>query len=141
MPKANFYLLSQEQPAEQHVFACRLCEKILSQNLNAYIHTDTEEQAQYMDDLLWSYRPESFLPHCLVGTETDEEVSIVIGYADKYQQGFDVLINLSREVPDFHSEFKRIVEIISAAEAAKALGRERWKYYKEAGYEVQKHEA
>ena len=103
IPKANFYLLSQDQPAEQYVFACRLCEKILSQNLKAYIHTDTEEQAQYLDDLLWSYRPESFLPHYLYGTEVDEAVSIVIGYTVNYHQGFDVLINLSSNIPKFHA--------------------------------------
>tara|TARA_R110000824_G_scaffold7892_6_gene35895 strand:- start:5606 stop:6031 length:426 start_codon:yes stop_codon:yes gene_type:complete len=141
MSKVNFYLLGQDQPTAQHVFACRLCEKILSQKLKAYIHTDTEEQAQYMDDLLWSYRPESFLPHCLVDTEVDEDVSIVIGYADKYLQGFDVLINLSQEIPVFHSEFERIVEIINASETDKAQGRERWRYYKEAGHELEKHEA
>lgn len=141
MPKVNFYLLQQGESTEQYVFACRLCEKILSQNLKAYIHTDTQEQADYLDDLLWSYRPESFLPHCVIDIELDEEVSIVIGYADKYQQGFDVLINLSQSIPEFHAEFPRIVEIIPASEEGKAQGRVRWKQYKEAAYELDTHHA
>ncbi len=67
----------------------------------------------------------------MIDTELDEEVSIVIGYAEKYQQGFDVLINLSQGIPKFHAEFSRIVEIIPAIEEDKAKGRERWKQYKE----------
>lgn len=140
MPKVNFYLLKQGESTEQYVFACRLCEKILSQKLKAYIHTDTQEQANYLDDLLWSYRPESFLPHCVIDTELDEEVSIVIGYADKYQQGFDVLINLSQSIPEFHAEFPRIVEIIPASEEAKTQGRVRWKQYKEADCDLDTHD-
>ncbi|MBN4053617.1 DNA polymerase III subunit chi [Haliea sp. AH-315-K21] len=141
MPKVNFYLLKHGQSSEQYTFACRLCEKILSQKLKAYIHTDTQEQAQYLDDLLWSYRPESFLPHCVIGTDLDEDVSIIIGYADKYQKKFDVLINLSQDIPDFHTSFSRIVEIIPADEEAKALGRVRWKHYKDASYELETHDA
>ena len=141
MSKVNFYLLKNGQSSEQYVFACRLCEKILSQKLKAYIHTDTQEQAQYLDDLLWSYRPESFLPHCLIDTETDEEVSIVIGYADKFLEKSDVLINLSQDIPDFHASFSRIVEIIAADDESKAQGRLRWKQYKDAGYELETHEA
>ncbi len=120
MSKVNFYLLKQGESTEQYIFACRLCEKILSQKLKACIYTDTQEQADYLDDLLWSYRPESFLPHCVFDTELDEDVSIIIGYADKYQQGFDVLINLSQSIPEFHGEFPRIVEIIPDTEEGKA---------------------
>ncbi len=140
MSKVNFYLLKQGESTEQYVFACRLCEKILSQKLKAFIYTDTQEQADYLDDLLWSYRPESFLPHCVIGTDLDEDVSIIIGYADKYQKGFDVLINLSQNIPEFHNEFNRIVEIIPATEDAKAQGRLRWKQYKDAANELDTHD-
>jgi DNA polymerase-3 subunit chi len=138
--KVNFYLLKNGQSSEQYLFVCRLCEKIFAQKLKAYIHTDTEEQAQYLDDLLWSYRAESFLPHSMITTELDEDVNIIIGYADKYQQKFDVLINLSQDIPDFHAEFSRIVEIIPSDENAKALGRVRWKHYKDADYELEAHD-
>lgn len=139
MSKINFYLLNDGQSTEQYVFACRLCEKILSQKLKTYIHTDTQEQAQYLDDLLWSYRPESFLPHCMVDIELDEDVSIVIGYADKFLEKSDVLINLSQDIPEFHTNFSRIVEIIPSDDEAKAQGRLRWKLYKDAGNEIEAH--
>ena len=138
--KASFYLLSQDKPLDQYLFACRLCEKILSQKLQAYIHMQTEKLAHYMDDLLWSYRPESFLPHCLIDADIDEEARIIIGYADNYQDKADVLINFGQVLPPDPENFQRIVEIISSEESSRALGRQRWQAYKEAGFDLEKHE-
>ncbi len=140
MSKVNFYLLKQEQTADQYLFACRLCEKILSQKLKIYFHTDTEEQAQYLDDLLWSFRPDSFLPHCLIDTDIDEEVSVVIGSGENFLDKFDVLINLSENFPSFSKQYDRVVEIICSNESSKALGRQRWLDYKNAGFELEKHD-
>ncbi len=141
MSKVSFYLLKQGQAAERYIFACRLCEKISSQNLKIYLHTDTREQAQYLDDLLWSFRPDSFLPHSLLDTEIDEDVIILIGHGEQYQQECDVLVNLSDSVPPFYQHFERVAEIISNDEQEKDQGRQRWKAYKEAGVEIETHQA
>jgi DNA polymerase-3 subunit chi len=141
MSKVSFYLLKQGQRADRYVFACRLCEKISAQNLKIYLHTDTQEQAEYLDDLLWSFRPDSFLPHSLQNIEIDEEVSILIGYGEHFQQAFDVLVNLSDSVPPFYQHFERVVEIISNDEQEKIQGRKRWVAYKEAGIEPESHKA
>lgn len=141
MSKVSFYLLKQDQAVERYVFACRLCEKVFAQGLKVYIHTDTAEQAQYMDDLLWSFRPDSFLPHALIDTEIDEDVTIVIGHGEQHQPGYDVLINLGEEVPSFFSEYPRVAEIVTAADEEKQRGRQRWSSYKEAGAELESHQA
>lgn len=140
MARISFYLLKQDQAAERFLFACRLCEKILSQDLKIYIHTSTAEQARYLDDLLWSFKPESFVPHCLVDTDIDEDISVLIGYDDRYLESYDVLINLTESVPDFYAKYPRVVEIITAEESEKTQGRERWKVYKEAGHELESHQ-
>lgn len=141
MSKVSFYLLKQGQAAERYLFACRLCEKISAQKLKIYLHTDTYEQATYLDDLLWSFRPDSFLPHCLLGADIDEEVSIRIGHGENFQKNFDVLINLSEQVPAFYGQFDRVAEIISTDETEKAQGRQRWSQYKEDGVELETHQA
>ncbi len=141
MSKVSFYLLKQGQAKERYLFACRLCEKISAQKMKIYLHTDTHEQATYLDDLLWSFRPDSFLPHCLLETDIDEEVSIRIGHGENFQQDFDVLINLGEQVPAFYRHFDRVAEIISTDETEKALGRQRWSQYKEAGVELETHQA
>jgi DNA polymerase-3 subunit chi len=145
MSKVSFYLLKQGQAAERYVFACRLCEKISAQKMKIYLHTDTPEQASYLDDLLWSFRPDTFLPHCLLDTEIDEKVSILIGHGESGHENpekdFDVLVNLSETVPTFYRQFDRVAEIISADETEKAQGRQRWSQYKEDGVELETHQA
>ena len=73
MPKVDFYSLQQSDEQARLFFACRLTEKVLGQKLKIYIHTDSESAAQEMDDLLWSFKPESFIPHTLVGMDDDME--------------------------------------------------------------------
>lgn len=142
MPTVTFYIIRESQPADRHYFACRLVEKIHGRQRRIYIHTGDSAQADEIDDLLWSYRPESFLPHMIAGSEIedDEEVPIIIGYEDTCSGPRDVLINLSDTIPPFHGEFERIAEIVRADEDAKALSREHWKFYRDQGYDVEKYE-
>ena len=116
------------------VFACRLCEKAMGQGMKIYIHTNSEKTAQDMDDLLWSFKPESFIPHVIVGLDedldADEEIPVFIGFGTSCTVSATLLINLSEEIPAFHDQFDRIAEIVPNQEAAKSKLREHWNIYK-----------
>jgi DNA polymerase-3 subunit chi len=51
-----------------------------------------------------------------------------------------VLLNLRAEWPPFFGRFERLVEIISTDEDDRQSGRERWKFYKDRGYEMRIHD-
>ena len=51
-----------------------------------------------------------------------------------------VLLNLRDEWPQFFSRFQRLVEIVSLDEEDRRLARERYKFYRDRGYEIQKHD-
>lgn len=152
MPKVDFYSISQTTLPEQQFFACRLVEQLFNQGMKVYIHTESAAAAQAMDDLLWSFRPDSFIPHTLVsvskpdgnkpsdnkpnGAEPEEgsEIPVLIGHDAQYSGIKQVLINLDPKVPEFHADFERIVEIVINDDAAKKSSREHWNSYKAAGY-------
>lgn len=144
MPQVDFYLIQHPDDQGRMYFACRLCEKAMSQGMKIYIHTDTEQAAQEMDDLLWSFKPESFIPHAIIGIDeeldADEEIPVFIGCGQSCDAKATLLINLSTQIPDFHADFERIAEIVPNAETAKSDLRERWNTYKEKGYELKHHE-
>jgi len=125
------------------VFACRLCEKAMSQGMKIYIHIGSEKAAQDMDDLLWSFKPESFIPHTIVGLDedldADEEIPVFIGYGTSCSISATLLINLSEEIPAFHDQFERIAEIVPNQEAAKIRLREHWNLYKAKGFDLKHH--
>ena len=144
MAQVDFYSISQPDEQDRLHFACRLTEKAMGQGLKIYIHTDNEQVAQEMDDLLWSFKPESFIPHAIVGIDNelteDEDIPVFIGYAGDFAGKADLLINLGRDIPAFHGSFSRIAEIVPNSEAAKSNLREHWNTYKEKGLELKHHE-
>lgn len=144
MPQVDFYSLKQSEEQDRLFFTCRLCEKAMNQGLKIYIHTDSDQVAQEMDDLLWSFKPESFIPHAIVGIDDelveDEDVPVFIGCVAEFPGKADLLINLAGDIPDFHGNFTRIAEIVPNSEEAKANLREHWKSYKEKGLELHHHE-
>ena len=144
MAQVDFYSISQPGEQDRLFFTCRLCEKALGQGLKIYIHTDSEQVAQDMDDLLWSFKPESFIPHAIVGIDEeltlDEDIPVFIGYGGAFDGKADLLINLGRDIPGFHGDFARIAEIVPNSEAAKANLREHWNSYKAQGYTLDHHQ-
>ncbi len=143
MTQVDFYLIQQPAQEDRMVFACRLCEKAMSQGMKIYIHTGSEKAAQDMDDLLWSFKPESFIPHAIVGLDedldADEEIPVFIGFGASCSISATLLINLSEEIPAFHDQFERIAEIVPNQEAAKSKLREHWNIYKTKGFDLKHH--
>lgn len=144
MTQVDFYSLKETDEQARLFVACRLTEKAMGQGLKIYIHADNEQAAQEMDDLLWSFKPESFIPHAIVGVDVelseDDDVPVFIGYFDAAPAGADLLINLASAIPSFHNKFSRIAEIVPNQESAKANLREHWTAYKSLGYELKHHE-
>jgi len=143
MTQVDFYLIQQPAQEDRMVFACRLCEKAMGQGMKIYIHTNSEKTAQDMDDLLWSFKPESFIPHVIVGLDedldADEEIPVFIGFGTSCTVSATLLINLSEEIPEFHDQFDRIAEIVLNQEAAKSKLREHWNIYKAKGFDLKHH--
>ncbi len=139
MPKIDFYLIPGPSDRERLAFACRLIEKIYKQQRRIYIHTENQTVAHHIDELLWTYREDSFLPHHLYGEGPDPAPPIQIGYNTVPDKHRDILINLSPAAPEFYNQFSRVLELISSDPVATAAGRERYKFYRTQGYDIATH--
>jgi len=62
---------------------------------------------------------------------------ITIGSQEPQHHPIEVVINLADAVPLFFSRHNRLAEIIDGN--GKAAGRERYKFYKDRGYELSTH--
>lgn len=141
MTRVDFYAIRQATEEDLALFACRLTERIFSKGHELYLHVADEARARALDDLLWSFKPESFLPHAMAEhADEDEATPIVIGHGALRRGPRDVLLNLCTEVPSFHAQFQRIAEIIRNDEQAKQAGRARWNEYKRLGYPLEHHQ-
>ncbi|MDD5275797.1 MAG: DNA polymerase III subunit chi [Methylovulum sp.] len=140
MAKVSFYLLPSDSAQERYLFACKLIEKSYRSGCFCYVLTDSAEQSRLLDDLLWTFRAGSFIPHQLYsgGLPAIEKV-ILIGSINPPGRWQNNLINLSSHCPGHFQQAGRILEILDASEATKAAGRERYRQYQQAGIDVITH--
>lgn len=142
MPPArvDFYLLASDQPKLRWSVACRLIEKAYVKGHRVFIFCSTQHDAELLDELLWTFRDDSFIPHNLQGEGPEPPPPIQIGY-DKEPRGFnDILINMSSHIPSFFSKFKRIMELVSNDPTQKEQSRSHYKEYKSKGCTLYTHE-
>jgi len=137
MARTDFYILSGNTTASR--FSCTVASKAFAQGHTVHIFTSDPGEAESLDNLLWTFHDISFLPHARVNdTATDTPVSI--GWPGAATPDADVLINLTNAVPECVSAFARVVEIVADEPAQKERGRERYKYYRDKGFELYTHD-
>ena len=137
MTRVSFYILKGSAEHDRQVYACRLAEKAFNQGNHIYIHAENAEQAEQFNKTLWAFRADSFIPHQLIDSQDNNECRVLIGHNDASPPRLmDLLINLSTEQPPFFSQFERVAEFVNDDTAIKEPGRERYRFYKQRGYEL-----
>jgi DNA polymerase-3 subunit chi len=135
--KVDFYVLDEVDEHARYTLACKLAEKAWRLHNTIHIHTMNSSDASRLDTLLWTFRDGSFVPHALVGADTDAPISI--GYGDNNVPPRDLLISLCDDVPPFADSFARIAELVTAEEQCKQKGRTRFAHYREQGHTMDTH--
>ncbi len=139
MTRVDFYILATTDVASSERFACRLTEKAFLAGHRIYLNSTSQQQAEQLDQLLWTFRPGSFVPHCCTHAR-DEDVPVLIGHGEEEPGEIsDVLINLAEDTPSFFSRFRRVAEIVTQEPEQRAKGRQRYRFYQERGYPLTHH--
>jgi DNA polymerase-3 subunit chi len=141
MARVDFYLLAAAGESSRQLFACRLAEKAYRLQHTVHIQAADRQHARQLDDLLWTFRDGSFVPHELVETDSGAggaPVTIGVGAAE-IRPG-DLLINLTDAVPERLDSFPRVAEIVTSDEDCRQKSRRRFADYRSQGHSLQTHE-
>lgn len=138
MTKVGFYVIQEASAEKRLEVAVRLADKAFQRGHRIFINAEDEQQAHRLDELLWSFRPASFLPHGLQGKAHANTVAI--GWGQEPLDHDDLLINLQLEIPAFFSRFARVAEVVTQDERSLNALRASWKFYQSRGYELEKHD-
>lgn len=95
-----------------------------------------EHQASKVSEALWYGKPEDFLPTLVANHELAKHTPVLVNWHESQLIQDDMLINLTVKEPKFFSRFTQLVEIVSGDEQDKKLARERYKFYRDRGYEI-----
>jgi len=139
MTQVDFYILKDNSERAQNLLTCRLSEKAYKQGRQVFINTDTSEQLKQLDDMLWTFTTNSFLPHGRYEEDSDSTHPVLLGHAVEPEGPSDVLVNLSSDVPVFFSRFNRVAELVGGDEAQRQAARERYRFYQDRGYTLNTH--
>ena len=140
MAEVSFCILPSQSIQERYEFACKLIEKAYRSGCFCYVLTDNAEQSQKIDDLLWTFRAGSFIPHQIyTGELPGFEKVILIGSLNVPENWQKTVINLSSNCPEEFDKIERILEILDNSEATKELGRNRYRQYQQSGVNITTH--
>jgi DNA polymerase III subunit chi len=146
MAEVSFYILPSESLQDRYQFACKLIEKAYRSGSVCYVLTDSIEQSRHLDDILWTFRPGSFIPHQLYTGEIPSILNvkgkcnvILIGSLNVPENWQKTVINLSSHCPEEFDKIERILEILDNSEATKELGRNRYRQYQQSGVNITTH--
>ncbi len=126
--------------ADRLAVAARLVAKAVAAHGSVRVLTPDADATAALDRLLWIVPATGFLPHCRMDSPLAGETPVWIDHRLEHRGPAAVLVNLHPEPPPFFSRFERLAEIVGIADADVGAGRDRYRYYRERGYELRAHD-
>lgn len=136
MTTIDFYLLAATDHKQRWLVAARLAEKAYEHQQNTFILTDSEKTTKELDNLLWTFKEDAFLPHAIANANIS--APILLGETITVEP--QLVINLTAQIPNLPSSVERLIEVVSGEAKDKEQARERYRHYRAQGYELKTHE-
>ena len=134
MTKVTFYKLAKDAPSLKLV--CQLIKKACLSQQQVLCLVADDQTAEQLDQLLWAFEADSFIPHGIGLDQQPVAISAVTEPGDHHQ----ILINLQGEIPTWFSRFERVIELVQPESEDEQTKRENFKFYKERGYALDFHD-
>jgi DNA polymerase-3 subunit chi len=140
MTKIDFAI---NAPDKLH-YVCRVARKKYAEGSPLVVYCSQPRVLAELDRRLWDFSALDFLPHCYASDPLAARTPIILtasaSEAPDALPHYQLLINLDQAWPPFFSRFERLIELVGHEEEDKAAGRQRYKFYKDRGYELTHHD-
>jgi DNA polymerase-3 subunit chi len=140
MPQVEFHILSATGDDARLRHACQQVDKAYQQQQGVFVRVESDAAAQRMDELLWTFRDQAFIPHELISAQSPSHPRIMalIGVNERPPAAFQsLLINLSNDLPAQLDDVMRVIEVVDADLMHKQQARERYKQYRDKGWQLE----
>ncbi len=122
-------------------YAVRLLRKAALAGAKVTVVGERDDLA-FLDEQLWATAATDFIAHVWADAQAPlRDLSPVLLATEVPEQGpHQVLVNVGQGVAPGFERFERVIEMVSQADADRLAGRDRWRYYTERGYAIQRHD-
>jgi DNA polymerase III subunit chi len=139
MPRADFYLIDKPRFREDPLLlVCELAKRAFDTGQPTLILARSFDQAEQLDEKLWEFAEDVFIPHQIAGDDDDAITPVLIVPPDTTTPDRVLVINLREDAAP--GLFDRVLEVVPAEQSERDGSRKRWSMYKVAGFEVAKHD-
>ncbi len=135
--QVDFYLLKDPSLSADHL-ACRLAMMAWEQRQQVFIVATGEAHLARLDELMWQYPPDRFLPHTLATDQNVKKSPVTMGLSSDLK-AVSVVINLCPEAIPQATRFNRILEIVPFVQEQRDASRAKYKTYLQLGLKPQTH--
>lgn len=115
----------------------KLLDKALAAGFRALVLAGSAERVEVLNDRLWTYEPESWLPH---GSAKDGEAAlqpIWLTHSDENPNSATILVMCDGAASDKVADFARCLDLFDGNDdEAVQAARQRWKTWKAEGHEL-----
>ncbi|MDR1075093.1 MAG: DNA polymerase III subunit chi [Xanthomonadaceae bacterium] len=140
MARADFYLIAKPRFLDNPLLlVCELARKANETGLWTLVLARGAEQAEALDELLWAFDGDAYVPHQIAGTDAEDDLTPVLIAAPEYAApSRPLVINLRDDA--YLGVCDRVLEVVPADPSAREPQRERWRRYKALGFDLKKHD-
>jgi DNA polymerase-3 subunit chi len=139
MARADFYLIDKPRFRDDPLLlVCELVKKAYAAEQPTLVLARSQEQADALDDMLWAFDDESFIPHQIAGDEDDAITAVVIATPGVETPDRPLVVNLRDECAP--GAYERVLEVVAADSAERDGSRVRWTEYKRRGFDLAKYD-
>ncbi|MAZ39722.1 MAG: DNA polymerase III subunit chi [Legionellales bacterium] len=138
--RVDFYIVSANNENEKLEFVCRLLEKAYKQRHQIFVLCKDQTQTHALDELLWTFKDISFLPHNILGEGPEPPPPIQLGDTVIPNKHRDILITLKHYQLEQPNKYRRIIEVIANNEADKENARINYRRYREINCQLHSHD-
>lgn len=135
MTQVVFYQLADDNQLAEQV--CDIAAKAFSQKQKLLVYCASQKEAEQVDELLWQFPADRFIPHNLYGEGPAAGTPLEICWSAEQLSRRALVVNMSAEVIQAHSQYQKIIDFVPQAEEAKQAARLRYKQYQQARCQMQ----
>lgn len=122
---------------------CSLLAQTVAQGKDAIVYAPDPERAQWIDRLLWTMSPLSFIPHCRADALLAAETPVLIAERPEQLEALPAthsrqrLFNLDDDVPPGFTHYTSLIELVGQDLQDRQRARQRAHHYKAIGCKIE----
>jgi len=143
--RSDFYISKTELFSDLASLACRLAEKAYSNSNKVLIICENQEDANTIDDALWTFKDTAFLPHALTDAPSDSAPIAIsthnlLNTSSGSKSAVDILLYMQPRLLSKEPSHDRRLILVANDEHEVDAGRQLFKRLKQTGVEINHHD-